>query len=111
MFEIELGLAVIVLLAAVLILIKSNAGLRFQLRSGNIKHGKTMEQLAPFSKDYPYDARGFRFIGDPIDGVQFNEDGIVFVEFKTGSSQLSGKQKMIKENIEKKKVEFREIRS
>jgi len=109
MFEVELAIACIILLAAVLLLIKSNAGLRFKLRSGNVKHGKTMEQLAPFSKDYPYDPRGFRFIGDPVDGVQFNDDGVVFVEFKTGSSQLSEKQKRIRENIEKKRVGFRKI--
>jgi len=111
MFEVELAIACIILLAAVLILVRSNASLRFRLRSGNVKHGKTMEQLAPFAKDYPYDPRGFRFVGDPVDGVQFNDDGVVFIEFKTGSSQLSERQKKIRENIEKKKVWFRELRS
>ena len=111
MFEVELVIACIILLAAVLILIKSNASLRFKLRSGAVKHGKTMEQMMPFSKDYPYDPRGFRFIGDPVDGVQFNDDGIVFVEFKTGNAQLSERQKRTRENIEKKRVEFREVRS
>ncbi len=110
MLEIALGLAVVILLAAVLLLTRSNAGLRFRLRSGSVKHGKSMEQMMPFSKDYPYDPRGFRFIGDPVDGVQFNDDGVVFVEFKTGDAQLSDKQKKIRENIEKKKVGFREVR-
>ncbi|MBM3303485.1 MAG: endonuclease [Candidatus Aenigmarchaeota archaeon] len=105
-------IAAVVLLVIVLIAtLKNNISLRFRLRSGAVKHGKTMEQLMPFSKGYPYDPRGFRFIGDPIDGVQFNEDGVVFVEFKTGNASLSARQKKIKENIEKKRVEFKEMNS
>ncbi len=111
MLELALGLAVIILLVAVLVLAKRNISLRFRLRSGSVRHGRTMEQMMPFSKEYPYDPRGFRFIGDPIDGVQFNDDGVVFVEFKTGNAQLSERQKRIRNNIGKKKVGFREIRS
>ena len=111
MWELVLIPSVVVLIVAVLMLAKSNISMRFRLRSSNVKYGKTMEQLLPFSKSYPYDPRQFRFIGDPIDGVQFNEDGIVFVEFKTGKSELSLKQAKIKEIVEKKKVEFREMRA
>jgi predicted Holliday junction resolvase-like endonuclease len=68
------------------------------------------EQFMPFMKDYPYDAQNFRFLGTPIDGVQFNDDGIVFVEFKSGDSRLSAKQKAIKDLVLNKKVEFREVR-
>jgi predicted Holliday junction resolvase-like endonuclease len=107
MAELVLGLLVAVLLVLAVLLMKQNVSLRFRLRSGNVKHGKTMEHLIPFSKEYPYDPRGFRFIGDPIDGVQFNDDGIVFLEFKTGDAQLSERQKKIKENVKNKKVEFR----
>jgi predicted Holliday junction resolvase-like endonuclease len=110
MTELVLGLLVAVLFVAAVLLMKQNVSLRFRLRSGNVKHGKTMEQMMPFAKGYPYDPRGFRFIGDPVDGVQFNDDGVVFVEFKTGNAQLSDRQKKIKENIEKKKVWFREVR-
>jgi predicted Holliday junction resolvase-like endonuclease len=42
--------------------------------------------------------------------VQFEPDRIVFVEFKTGSSRLSAKQKDIKDLVLNKKVEFREVR-
>jgi predicted Holliday junction resolvase-like endonuclease len=111
MLEFILGAAAVALAVAVVFLLKSNTALRFRLRSSSVKHGKTMEQLLPFSKEYPYDPRGFRFIGDPVDGVQFNEDGIVFVEFKTGESKLSVRQAKIKENVKNKKVEFREIRN
>ena len=111
MLELLLGLITITLIIAAVLLFRSNLRLRFQLRSGSVKHGKTMEQLLPFSKAYPYDPRGFRFIGDPVDGVQFNDDSVVFVEFKTGKSSLSARQDKIKENVKNKKVEFREIRN
>ena len=68
------------------------------------------EQFLPFLKDYPYNEQNFRFIGSPIDGVQFEDDKIVLVEFKVGGSNLTGKQKRIKELVEKKKVKFEEIR-
>jgi len=64
----------------------------------------------PFLRQYPYDAGNFRFIGTPIDGVQFENDKIVFVEFKTSTSQLSEKQKKIKEQIAAKKIIFEEFR-
>ena len=68
------------------------------------------EQFFPFLEKYSYDPQNFRFIGSPVDGVQFEDDKIVFVEFKAGSSNLSEKQKRIKDIIEKKKVKFEEIR-
>jgi len=82
----------------------------FQKRSLSTKYGKTSEQFMPFLRQYPYDAGNFRFIGTPIDGVQFENDKIVFVEFKTSTSQLSEKQKKIKEQIAAKKIIFEEFR-
>ncbi len=84
--------------------------LRFSHKSNAVKHGQSFEQLFPFMKSYPFDANNFRFIGSPIDGISFEEDSIVFVEFKTGSSQLSKKQRRIRELINSKKVEWKEIR-
>lgn len=84
--------------------------LRFSHKSKSVKHGQSFEQLFPFMKSYPFDANNFRFIGSPIDGISFEEDSIVFVEFKTGSSQLSKKQRKIRDLINSKKVEWKEIR-
>ena len=70
----------------------------------------SFEQLFPFMKNYPYNPRNFRFIGTPIDGLSFEDDHIAFIEFKTGNSNLSGLQKRIKDLIQKKKVEWKEIR-
>jgi predicted Holliday junction resolvase-like endonuclease len=68
------------------------------------------EQFLPFLNNYPYSPSNFRFIGNPIDGLQFEDDKIVFVEFKTNKSNLSKKQEKIKELVDKKKVEFLEVR-
>jgi predicted Holliday junction resolvase-like endonuclease len=84
-------------------------GLKYDYKSMHIKHGKSFENLFPFMNNYPYDSRNFRFMGDPIDGLSFEDDKIVFMEFKTGTSKLSEKQKKIKSLVESKKVEWREI--
>ena len=64
----------------------------------------------PFMEDFPYDSSNFRFLGTPIDGIQFEDDKIVFVEFKTANSKMTEKQKKIKEFVDKKKIVFEEIR-
>ena len=84
--------------------------LKYSKQSLASKYGKMTEQFMPFIKDYPYDPQSFRFLGNPIDGVQFEPDRVVFVEFKSGDSRLSAKQKAIKDLILDKKVEFREVR-
>lgn len=80
-------------------------------RSLSVKHGKSFEQLFPYMSNYPYDPRHFRFLGTPIDGLSFEPDEIVFLEFKTGQSTLSETQKRIKELVLKKKIGWKEIRS
>ena len=75
-------------------------------RSLSATYGRITEQWFPLMDAYPYDARGFRFLGTPIDGVQFEEDRIVFVEFKANRSQLSPEQRRIKELIEEGYVYF-----
>ena len=79
-------------------------------QSQSVKYGKTMEQIAPFTNKYPYDTQKFRFIGTPIDGIQFNEDEIIFVEFKTNKSKLSTIQKKIKKQIKNQRVGWMEYR-
>jgi predicted Holliday junction resolvase-like endonuclease len=59
---------------------------------------------------YPYDAQRFRFLGTPIDGVQFEDDRIVFVEFKANRSQLSPGQRRIKRLIAEGQVYWEEFR-
>lgn len=84
--------------------------LAFQKSSLSSKYGKMTEQFMPFLKNYPYDPQNFRFLGSPVDGIQFNDDKIVLIEFKTNSSRLSDRQKQIAELIWNKKISFEEHR-
>jgi predicted Holliday junction resolvase-like endonuclease len=84
----------------------SIAELDKQKRSQSIRYGKLTEQFMPFLESYPYDPHDFRFLGTPIDGVQFTEDAIILVEFKAAGSQLSQRQRTIKRIIEEGTVRF-----
>jgi len=77
-----------------------------------VKHGKAWEHFVPFTQDFEKIANkeNFRFMGSPIDGISFDEDAIKFIEIKTGTSELSGKQKKIKKQVQEKKVEWHELR-
>lgn len=77
-----------------------------QKKSSEVRTGKIAEQIAPFLEDYPKDPNTARFIGDPIDFVHFDEDKVTFVEVKSGKSQLSKKQRHIRDLIKDGKVEF-----
>jgi predicted Holliday junction resolvase-like endonuclease len=82
----------------------------FQQRSLSTTYGRITEQWFPLMEQYPYDPQGFRFLGTPIDGVQFEDDRIVFVEFKTNKSQLSKRQKHFRALVESGEVYFEEFR-
>ena len=79
-------------------------------RSQSTRYGQTMEQFAPFLADWPWDPKGFRFIGSPVDGIQFTEDGVVFVEVKAAGSRLSPLQQAIKQQVQDGKVHWHEVR-
>jgi len=82
----------------------------FLKKSQSVKYGKISEQFMPFVHNYPYEPSRFRFIGSPIDGVQFEDDRIIFVEFKTGKSRLTSSQEKVRKIIEKKRVTWEEFR-
>jgi predicted Holliday junction resolvase-like endonuclease len=82
----------------------------FAKRSLSSKYGKMVEQFMPFLERYPYDPSRFRFLGTPIDGIQFEDDKIIFVEFKVANSQLSASEERIKEMVKKRKVEWQEFK-
>jgi|TARA_B100001029_G_C14879515_1_gene349153 predicted Holliday junction resolvase-like endonuclease len=92
------------------ILTKRMHRLNFQKRSQSSKYGKMTEQFLPFLEMFPWDPTNFRFLGSPIDGVQFEDDKVLFLEFKSSSSILSSKQKNIKKLVDENKIFFEEIR-
>ncbi len=73
-------------------------------------YGKISEQFAPFMKKYPFSSKNFRFIGNPIDGIQFEDDHIIFVEFKTSKSKLTPIQNNIKKLVKEGKIKWFEFR-
>ena len=108
---------VAILVIVIIALFKWNRKLRkdinyltFSKQSLSTKYGKMSEQFMPFLESYPYDKNNFRFIGTPIDGVQFEDDKIVFVEFKTSNSTMTTKQRAIRNLINDRKIEFKEFR-
>jgi predicted Holliday junction resolvase-like endonuclease len=83
--------------------------LAFSKSSQSVKYGKLTEQWIPFSKHFPFNSENFKFLGAPIDGIVFDDNKIIFCEFKSNSSRLSGKQKKIKDLVQSKKVEWFEF--
>jgi predicted Holliday junction resolvase-like endonuclease len=78
-------------------------------RSLSTVYGRISEQWFPFMDRYPYDSQGFRFIGSPIDGIQFEEDRIILCEFKANQSDLSPAQRKIKRMVEEGRVTWEEF--
>lgn len=81
-----------------------------QKKSSEVRLGHIGENLAPFLDGWPHDSNNFRFLGNPIDGVQFNDNEIVFVEIKTGNARLSKVQKNIKRIVKEGNVYFESFR-
>ena len=46
-----------------------------------------------------------------MDGVQFEPDRVLFIEFKAAGSKLSKRQREIRDIVRQGKVEFEEIRA
>lgn len=74
--------------------------LQHRKRSQSATYGKITEQFAPFMGQYPYKAKDFRFIGSPVDGVQFTDDAVYIVEIKSAGSTLTARQRRIKQLVE-----------
>ncbi len=117
MLEIILALISIALFLALVFLIKKVLSLRdtierlkFEKGSQSVRYGKMTEQFIPFMERFPFNPEQFRFLGSPIDGVLFDDEQIVFCEFKTGSSSLNQRQRQIKQLVKEKAVKWFEFR-
>ena len=93
------------------IIIRSDA----KKRSGAVQWGKTIEHFVPFMTEFPVPPEDCTFLGMPIDYVGFKNTNsktkcsVHFVEVKSGSSFLMGKQKNIKKAIKDGRVFWHEI--
>lgn len=85
-------------------------------RSMAVTTGKVVEQLVPYLPGFAYNPKDARFLGSPVDFVVFDglNEGevrrVVFIEVKTGSAQLSARERRVREAVESGRVEFVEHR-
>lgn len=89
---------------------KKYTNLLNQKKSSEVRVGLIGEQIAPFLDAWPFETKNFKFMGAPIDGISFEDDGVVFIEIKTGHARLSPKQRQIRKQVRDGKVKFMEFR-
>lgn len=83
-------------------------------RSQSVITGKVSEQLLPYLPGFGYNPKDVRFLGSPIDFVVFDGmaagkvERIVFLEAKTGTSQLTPRERQIKEIVVARRIEWEE---
>ena len=86
-----------------------------KFRSSAVNWGKTIEHFVPFMDKFPIPPEDVVFLGMPIDYVGFSNTTsktkceVHFVEVKSGSSFLMGKQKNIKKAIQEGRVYWHEM--
>jgi len=77
--------------------------------------GKNIEKFVATYKNFSFNLKECRFLGNPIDYIIFegalthNVNHITFMEIKTGKSPLNDNQKMVREAIESNKVNCKVI--
>lgn len=81
-----------------------------QKKSGEVRLGHIAETLAPFLDQFEFEPERCSFMGQPIDYISFGDDEITFIEIKSGNSQLSQKQRHIRDLVKQKAVSWKEIR-
>ena len=92
--------------------------------SAHTQRGLLLEKWCPFLQhdeiDPAWDSKDWSFLGQPIDYLVFNwyqdtkenlENGtVVMLDVKSGKSNLTTKQRRIRDLVKAGKVEWREIR-
>lgn len=85
-------------------------------KSQSIMMGKVLEHLIPFFPEFRYNPKDARFLGSPTDLIVFDglSEGrlrqIVFVEVKTNTSQLTERERQIRDIVNKGLVKWDELR-
>lgn len=105
-----LGLLVLLLTWALVRTRRALRAERSRRQSQSTRYGRLTEQFAPFMEAYPHDPARFRFLGSPVDGVQFNDDEVLLVEFKAGRSRLTPNQRRVRDLVEAGRVGWLELR-
>ena len=86
-------------------------------RSNAVKGGQLAEQLAPFLPNFPCSPADAHFLGHPVDYIAFpglceknTVDEILLIEVKTNTSQLSSREKEIREAVKSGRIRYVEYR-
>ena len=81
-----------------------------QKKSSEVRLGQIAEQFFPLLGNYKYNHKTFHFLGWPCDGLQIEDDAIIFIEFKSGKARLSESQKKVRDLVAQGKVRFETFR-
>jgi predicted Holliday junction resolvase-like endonuclease len=98
--------------------VEAEAGIRADAvrRSSAVVSGKVSEHLAPYMPAFPYNPKDARFLGTPIDLLVFDgmsDDDlqeIVFLEIKTGGSNLTTRERRVRDAVLAGRVSWKEFR-
>jgi len=86
-------------------------------KSSSVTMGKMTEHMVPYLPGFEFNPADARFIGSPIDLIVFDGLGndevkkIVFVEIKTGVSTLSTRERMVRDAVIAKNIEWLEVKA
>ncbi len=75
--------------------------------------GKILEKILPAHKNFDMESADWRFLGEPIDNIQFHGlvdnkiKNITFMEIKTENGKLQENQKQIRDAVNDHKVKWR----
>jgi len=78
--------------------------------------GKITEHFIPYLPDFPYNSQDARFMGAPIDFIVFDgmSEGeikeVVLVEVKTNTSNLSKRERQLRDAVKEGRVKWKEVR-
>ena len=74
--------------------------------SKSVRLGQVAESIAPLLNQFPYDYKKAVPMFKPVDYVVFEDNEIIFVEYKTGGATLTDKQRNIKKLVQEGKIRF-----
>ena len=81
-------------------------------KSEAVTKGKVTEHLLPYFPGFNYNPKDVRFLGSPLDLIVFDGlseeslDQIILLEVKTGNSQLSRRERMVRDCVERGDVYY-----
>ena len=85
-------------------------------RSLAVTVGTVHEQIVPWLPDFHFNPKDARFLGTPVDFIVFDglDEGdvrrVVFVEIKTGGSELSARERRVRDAVRDGRVVWVEHR-